>query len=231
MRLQQRHRGRCQQLQGCSRTLGPRRRSLPRSSGLRMREGHPHPAVQRLPDQPSAERRPTSRGRRAPDQRHPDRCMDVHKCTSTACASTGGVVYAEHSPGMSPVASLPPCGRSDLARWPSREVSPTLSPRRAPSMWRTPGRTARSAKPLPYDHSPSRRQTVPTAYDGGTGSAGCSMSISSARRVPSFGTRKVEDNANDYQTLQHVILMNSRRFSTTKVSKSTGRFCAAASQN
>ena len=45
------------------------------------------------------------------------------------------------------------------------------------------GHTARSARPLPYDHSPSRRRARRTPSDGATGSADCSTSISRSRDV------------------------------------------------
>jgi len=53
------------------------------------------------------------------------------------------------------------------------------------------GHTARSARPLPYDHSPSGRPTRRTASDGATGSAGCSTSISRSHDVCGVsGTRR-----------------------------------------
>ena len=46
------------------------------------------------------------------------------------------------------------------------------------------GHTARSARPLPYDHSPSRRRaTIEQASNGATGSADCSTSISRSHDV------------------------------------------------
>jgi hypothetical protein len=47
----------------------------------------------------------------------------------------------------------------------------------------TTGHTARSARPLPSDHSPSRRQARRTPSDGATGPAGCSTSISRSQDV------------------------------------------------
>ena len=45
------------------------------------------------------------------------------------------------------------------------------------------GHTARSARPLPYDHSPSGRRARRTPSDGATGSVDCSTSISRSRDV------------------------------------------------
>ena len=45
------------------------------------------------------------------------------------------------------------------------------------------GHTGRSARPLPYDYSPSRRRTRRTPSDGVTGSRDCSTSISTSRDV------------------------------------------------
>jgi len=45
------------------------------------------------------------------------------------------------------------------------------------------GHTARSARPLPSDHSPSRRRARQQASDGATGSGDCTTSISRPRDV------------------------------------------------
>ena len=53
----------------------------------------------------------------------------------------------------------------------------------------------RSARPLPYDHSPSRRRARRTPSDGATGSADCSTSISRSRDVCSVsGTHRARRN-------------------------------------
>ena len=53
------------------------------------------------------------------------------------------------------------------------------------------GHTARSARPLPYDHSPSRRRARRTPSNGATGSADCSTSISRSHDVCSVsGTHR-----------------------------------------
>ena len=58
----------------------------------------------------------------------------------------------------------------------------------------TTGRTAHSAKPLPYDHSPSRTTTGSNTSDDATGSAGCSTSISRSHDVAEFsGTHTLEE--------------------------------------
>jgi hypothetical protein len=55
------------------------------------------------------------------------------------------------------------------------------------------GHTARSAKQLPYDHSPSARRARRAASDDGTGSTDCSMNIGTSRDVCRVsGTHRLE---------------------------------------
>ena len=77
-----------------------------------------------------------------------------------------------------------PASELHTTRTPARCIRATLArPAVRPAAPPARGHTARSAKPLPYDHSPSGRRARRTASDAATGSVDCSTSISRSRDV------------------------------------------------
>jgi hypothetical protein len=74
-------------------------------------------------------------------------------------------------------------------RTPRPHSDPQPAARRPPCSTSTSttaiGHTAQSARPLPYDHSPSRPRTRQQAFDGATSSVDCSPSISRSRDMRS----------------------------------------------